>query len=134
MLKIVIGLVLLAHGIGHSMGLLQIFKVASVNPQWHGDSWILTGVAGASVTQAVGAILWTVAIVGFAAVAGVVVGWLPAEWGQPLAIVSSVVSLVGIAFFPIAFPLFSTLGAAAVDVAVLAAVLWFHWVPADLGA
>ena len=66
--------------------------------------------------------------------AGVVVGWLPAEWWEPLAIVSSVVSLVGIAFFPIAFPLFSTLGAAAVDVVVLAAVLWFHWVPADLGA
>lgn len=134
MLKIIIGLVLLAHGIGHSMGLLQIFKVASVNPQWHGDSWLLTGVAGPTVTQAVGAILWTIAIIGFAAVAGVVVGWLPAEWWQPLAIASSVVSLVGIVFFPIAFPLFSTLGAAAVDVVVLAAVLWFHWVPADLGA
>ena len=134
MFKIVVGLVLLAHGIGHSMGLLQIFKVASVNPQWHGDSWILTGVAGPSVTQAVGAILWTVAIVGFAAVAGVVVGWLPAEWWQPLAIVSSVVSLVGVVFFPIAFPLFSTIGAVAVDVVVLAAVLWLNWVPSDLGA
>jgi hypothetical protein len=134
MLKIVVGLVLLAHGIGHSMGLLQIFKVASVNPQWHGDSWILSGVAGPTATQAVGAIIWTIAIVGFAAVAGVVVGWLPAEWWQPLAIVSSVVSLVGVAFFPIAFPLFSTVGAVAIDVAVLAAVLWFHWVPADLGS
>ncbi|HET9520009.1 MAG TPA: hypothetical protein VFO73_03065 [Candidatus Limnocylindrales bacterium] len=134
MLKIIVGLVLLAHGIGHSMGLLQIFKVASVNPQWHGDSWILSGVAGPSVTQAVGAILWTVAIVGFAAVAGVVVGWLPAEWWQPLAIVSSVVSLVGVVFFPIAFPLVSTVGAVAVDVAVLAAVLWLHWVPADIGS
>jgi len=134
MLKIVVGLVLLAHGIGHSMGLLQIFKVASVNPPWQGDSWILSGVAGPTVTQAVGAIIWTVAIVGFAAVAGVVVGWLPAEWWPPLAIVSSVVSLVGVAFFPIAFPLFSTIGAVLVDVVVLAAVLWFHWVPADLGA
>jgi hypothetical protein len=28
----------------------------------------------------------------------------------------------------------STLGAAVVDVAVLVAVLWFHWVPADLPA
>jgi hypothetical protein len=27
-----------AHGIGHGMGLLQLFKVATVNPQWHGDS------------------------------------------------------------------------------------------------
>jgi hypothetical protein len=134
MLKIVVGLVLLAHGIGHSMGLLQIFKVATVNPQWHGDSWILTGVAGSTATQAVGAILWTIAIVGFAAVAGVVVGWLPAAWWPPLAVVSAVVSLIGVAFFPIAFPLVSTIGAVAVDIVVLAAVLWLDWVPADLGA
>jgi hypothetical protein len=31
MLKIVIALVLLAHGIGHSMGLVQLFKVATVH-------------------------------------------------------------------------------------------------------
>ena len=43
MFTFTIALVLLAHGIGHSMGLLQIFNVASVNPQWNGDSWLLTG-------------------------------------------------------------------------------------------
>lgn len=32
MIKIVIALVLLGHGIGHSMGLLQIFKVATISP------------------------------------------------------------------------------------------------------
>lgn len=132
MLKIVIGLVLLAHGIGHSMGLLQVFKVATVNPQWQGDSWLLTGVAGTTATQAIGVALWTLAIVGFAALAAVVVGWLPEAWWQPLAIGSAAISLVGLLFFPIAFPLFSTLGALVVDVAVLAAVLWFHWAPSDL--
>ena len=134
MLRIVIALVLLGHGIGHSMGLMQALKVATVNPQWHGDSWILTGIAGSTVTQAVGAVLWTAAIVGFAAVAGIVVGWLPATWWQPLAVGSSLVSLVGVLFFPLAFPTFSTIGAVAVNVAVLAAVTVFDWTPSDLPA
>lgn len=134
MLNVVIALVLLAHGIGHSMGLLQIFKIATVNPQWQGDSWILTGVAGGPATQAVGAMLWIAAIAGFVALAGVVVGWLPATWWQPLAISSAVVSLVGIALFPIAFPVFSTLGALVVDVVLLAAVLWYHYVPSGIAA
>jgi hypothetical protein len=44
------------------------------------------------------------------------------------------VSSVGVLLFPIAFPTFSTVGAVAVDLAVLAAVLWFHWAPADLAS
>ena len=134
MLRLVIALVLLAHGIGHSMGLLQVFKVATVNPAWHGDSWLLTGVAGPTLTNAFGVVLWALAIFGFAALAAVVMGWLPGEWFQPLAIGSAVISLVGVLFFPMAFPVFSTIGAVAVDVAVLVAVLWMHWVPADLAA
>jgi hypothetical protein len=134
MLKVVIALVLVAHGIGHSMGLLGMLKIADSNPAWHGDSWILTGFAGTTMTQLVGIVLWTVAIVGFAGVAGVVVGWLPAAWWAPLAIVSAVASLAGLLVFPIAFPAFSTLGALVVDVAVLAAVVWYHWAPSDLAA
>lgn len=133
-MKFIIGLVLLAHGIGHSMGLLQVFKVATVNPQWHGDSWILTGLTGATATQAVGAVLWTAAIIGFTLLAGVVVGWLPESWWQPLAIGSSLVSLAGLLFFPLAFPVFSTIGALVVDVVVLGAVLWYHWTPGDLAS
>jgi len=134
MLKIGIALVLLAHGIGHSMGLLQVFKVATVNPAWHGDSWILTGPAGTTVTNLVGSVLWIASIVGFAALAAVVIGWLPATWFAPIAVGSAAVSLAGIALFPVAFPLVSTLGAFVVDAVVLAGVLWFHWLPTDLTA
>lgn len=134
MLKVVIALVLLAHGIGHSMGPIGAFKIATVNPAWHGESWILTGVAGEGLTQAIGAVLWAVAIVGFAALAAIVMGWLPETWWQPLAIGSSLVSLAGLLFFPVAFPVFSSIGAFVVDVAVLVAVLWYGWVPGDLPA
>jgi hypothetical protein len=128
----VIALVLVSHGIGHSMGLLQVFRVASVNPQWHGDSWLLTGFGGPTVTQVVSVLLWSLAIVGFAALGAVVMGWLPLAWWVPLAIGSSLVSLAGLLVFPTAFPLFSTIGALAANVAVLVAVLWFSWAPSEL--
>jgi hypothetical protein len=134
MVKVVIAVVLLAHGIGHSLGLLQVLKVAVVNPQWNGDSWLLSGTAGTTLTHAIGVSLWTIAIVGFAAAAAVVVGWLPASWWQPVAIVSAVVSLVGLALFPAAFPTFSTVGALVVDLAVLAAIFWARWAPSELAA
>jgi hypothetical protein len=134
MLKMIIALVLLSHGIGHSMGLLQVFKLATVNPQWNGDSWLLTGAAGSAISQIVAVSLWTLAIVGFAALAAVVVGWLPEAWWVPLAVGASAVSLAGLFLFPVAFPLFSTIGASAANVAVLVAVLWFQWVPSDLAA
>ena len=134
MIKLLIGGVLLAHGIGHSLGPLQVFRVATVNPQWHGDSWLLTGSLGTSVAQGIGIVLWALSIVGFAALAGVVVGWLPASWWEPLAIGSAAVSLLSIALFPMAFPSFSTLAAVAVDVALLGAVLVAHWTPSDAPA
>jgi hypothetical protein len=116
------------------MGLLQIFKVATISPEWNGDSWLLTGIAGPGATQAMGAVLWTSAMVGFVALAGVVFGWLPEAWWSTLAIGASAASLAGLLLFPTAFPTFSSIGAFAVDVAVLASVLWFHWVPSDLAA
>ncbi len=132
MLRILIALVLLAHGIGHSMGLLAVFKIATVNPAWDGESWLLTGAAGRMATQAIAVLVWTVAIVGFTALAAMVMGWLPAAWFTPVAIVSSVVSLVGLLLFPVAFPTFSTIGAMLVDLGVLLAVGWYHWLPSDL--
>ena len=127
MVKVVLALVLLAHGIGHSMGLLQAFKVATVNPQWQGDSWILSGIAGPTITTAVGVVIWSAAILGFTALAGVMLGWLPATWWQPLAVAAAAVSLVGLFLFPVAFPTMSTIGALAVDVILLVAVLWERW-------
>lgn len=131
-LKIIVALVLLAHGIGHSMGILQVFKVATINPAWDGRSWLISGVAGGTVTQVIGVALWAVALIGFGVLAGVVIGWFPETWWGPLAIVSSVASLAGLALFPTAFPTFSSVGALVVDLAVLASVLWLQWVPSDL--
>jgi len=132
MLRMIIALVLVSHGIGHSMGLMQVFKIATVNPRWNGDSWLLTGPTGPTITNLVAVSVWILAIVGFAAAGAVTLGWLPGAWFAPLAIGSSIVSLAGLFFFPLAFPTFSTIGALAANVVVLVAVLWFDWVPSDL--
>lgn len=134
MLKLVVALVLVAHGIGHSMGILGAFKLATVNPAWQGDSWILGDLVGPAASQTIGTALWALAIVGFIMLGAVVMGWLPAAWWQPLAIGSSVASLLGLLLFPIAFPTFSTLGAVSVDLAVLLAATWYGWAPSDLTA
>jgi hypothetical protein len=134
MVKIVVAVVLFAHGIGHVLGPLQVAKVAQVNPTWAGDSWLLTGVAGQMASNVVGLVLWVAAVVGFVASAAVVMGWLPASWWVPLAVGSSVVSLVAIALFPAAFPLTSTIGAVIVDIAVLVAVVGLKWAPTALPA
>jgi hypothetical protein len=128
-MKFVIAAVLFAHGIGHVMGPLQVFKVAVVNPAWAGDSWLLTGAGGQTLGQAIGIVLWMTALVGFVAAAAVVMGWLPVTWWVPLAVVSSVASLAAIGLFPTAFPTFSTIGAVVVDLVTLLAVLGLRWVP-----
>ena len=134
MLRYLIALVLLAHGIGHTIGIMQTLRLTTVNPGWNGDSWLLTGVAGSAVTNAIGIALWTAAMLGFVLAAGVVVGWLPTDWWRPLAIGASLCSLAGILLFPAAFPTFSTIGALIVDIVVLGAVLWSQWAPTDLAA
>jgi hypothetical protein len=128
-MKFVIAAVLFAHGIGHVMAPLQVFKVAVINPAWAGDSWLLTGAGGQTLGQAIGMVLWMTALVGFVVAAAVVMGWLPVTWWVPLAVVSSIASLAAIGLFPTAFPTFSTIGAVVVDLATLLAVLGLHWVP-----
>jgi len=124
-----IAVILFAHGVGHSMGILQTTGVATINPAWNGESWLLSGSLGSTLANIAGVIVWSVAIVGFCAVAATVVGWLPATWFEPLAVVSAAVSLAGILAFPMAFPMFSTIGAVVVDLAVLFAAIALHWQP-----
>jgi hypothetical protein len=131
MVNLIVAVVLFAHGVGHVMAPMQIARIATVNPDWGGDSWLLTGPMGSTLTHAVAIVLWLLALVGFVLLAGVVLGWLPSSWWVPLAIGSSVVSLVAIVLFPQAMPAASVVGAVAVDVAVLVAVTWLQWSPSS---
>lgn len=134
MLKIVIGVVLLAHGIGHVLGLFPVVGAAptSALPRWTGESWLLPS-APAQLAHLIGAVLWVVALVGFVLLSAVVLGWLTEAWWQPIAITSAVASLVAILLFPSGFPtVVNIVGAAVVDLAVIVGTIVYDWTPSVL--
>jgi hypothetical protein len=133
-MQIVIAIVLAAHGIGHSLGLFPLVGLAptAALPKWTGESWLLRGRASMPM-RVVSGLLWLAAAVGFVLLAAVVMGWLPEAWWQPLAVAASAVSLVALVIFPSGFPTaVNLIGAAAVDIGVLVAVIAYSWAPSAL--
>ncbi len=133
--NLIIGIVLIAHGIGHVLGYFPIFGWASVDG-WTGESWLLTAPIGVAGANAIALVLWTIPMVGFTlAGLGVLGIAVPTTWIRPLAVVSAVVSIAGIVLFWHAFPTMTNrIGAIAVDIVVLWAVLVAHWPSSDVVA
>ena len=126
--RIVIAVVILAHGIGHVLFLAPCLGFS----QWgqSAQSWLLTGRLGDTVTRLAGGLLWLVAIVSFAA-AGV--GLLvQAPWWRTLAVIPAVVSLLALALFAGGGNNQATLSAAGMDVVILVSLLWLRWPSAEL--
>jgi hypothetical protein len=126
--RIVVALVILAHGIGHVLFLAPCLGFT----QWgqSAQSWLLTGLLGDSVTRLLGGLLWLVAIAGFTA-AGV--GLLGQHaWWRTLAVASAGVSLLALALFVSGIGTQPVLSAAVMDVAILVALLWIDWPSVDL--
>ncbi len=79
---------------------------------------------------AVASAFWVVSLIGF--VAAAIAFWgigLPGEAWRPLAVVSALVSMAGIVLFFGTWPMFNTLAALAMNVAVLIALLGLRWPP-----
>jgi len=132
MWRIVIAVVLLAHGIGHSLGLFPAFGLAK-NERWTDHSWLLTNFIVESAARWSGVVLWLAAMFGFIGSALGFYGVLIPQW-RLLAIGSAIVSLAGLSLYWNAFPsLGNKIGAIAVDVIILVALLWAHWPASDIG-
>lgn len=123
--------VLLVHGIGHTQGVLAGLGVSSTET-WHGKSWMLTGPLGESTSRTLGLIIYSACTVGFIAAGLGVMGWLvPNDWWRTLALVSAVISLIGlILYWHSLVALFNKIGALGVNLAVLIGLLLLTW-PAD---
>ena len=135
-LRLIIGLVLLVHGIGHVMAFLPALNITSTN-KWHHRSWLLTPVIGDTASRVISIILYGAAFIGFIAAALGLFGWLvPHDLWRSLAVVSAVISLIALALFWNSFAsLFpNKIGAIAVNIAVLVCLLWLNWpTEADIG-
>jgi hypothetical protein len=132
-LRFLIPAVLIVHGVGHTMGILPALGLASTDT-WHSRSRLLTPVLGDKAARAISVILWLVAVLG-AIGAGLGAFGLPvtqSSW-RTLAVVSAIVSLVGLVLFWNAFSaFFNKAGAIGVDVASLVGILMLNWPPPDL--
>jgi len=135
MWRTVIAIVLLAHGIGHSLGMFPALGLAKTE-RWSDHSWLMTNFIGESAARWLGVLLWLAVMLGFIGAGLGFYGILvPQDWWRSLAAASAVVSLVGLALYWNAFPsLINKIGAIAVDVAVLVALLWAHWQTADIAS
>ncbi len=117
-IRILIAGALLVHGIGHTLG---IWKFAR--------AWPFLRVPESPLRLAEG-ILWVLVCIGFVlsfmSFYGVLV---PAGWWRPLATVFAVISLVILLLFGRSWPAFNFIGASAMNVAILAGLLWLNWPP-----
>ena len=133
LLRTVLGGVLLLHGLGHSGAIGALAWIARFGPEHTGDwtrarSWLLPALAPTTATT-VACVVWALALVGFAATALAFWGiGLPVDAWRGLALVSALVSAAGIVVFFGTWPMFNTLAALGVNVAVLAG-LWLQWPP-----
>jgi hypothetical protein len=135
--RLVIAGALLLHGLGHG-GALAALAWIGARPgtdtgPWHAArSWLATGLSAGTAT-AVASSFWIASLIGF--VAAALAFWgiaLPAEAWRPLAVASALVSLVGIVVFFGTWPMFNTLAALAMNVAVLVALVGMRWPPETL--
>jgi len=117
-------IVMVMHGIGHIMGFLAAWTKIPVG--WRDAPWLLGG--GYHITSPVGAawgLLWLVVLIGFVG-AGLGLIWSQ-PWWLALAVASAVVSLVAILPWWTSAPLGAAVGGVVVDLVIL-------WLASPLGA
>jgi hypothetical protein len=132
LIKIIIPLVFLLHGLGHggAIGaLISIDRGLSSGKWLSARSWLFPNLP-ARTAKAVAITFWGLSLLGFVAAAlsfwGILV---PVEWWRQLALIFASISFIGIVVFWGRWPMFNTLAAQAVNLAVILTQLWFHWPP-----
>jgi hypothetical protein len=133
-LRIIVPLALILHGIGHWMGILTAVGVIKTD-SWNSRSWLLTDPLGITTTRVLALVIWVMVFAGFLAAGAGAWGWsvTGGSW-RTLAVVCSVLSLVGLFFFWNAFAaLFpNKIGAIAINVIALVGILIAGWPSTDV--
>lgn len=131
-IKLIAAGTLLLHGLGHGGALgalawIQLSPGSTTGPWVAARSWLVPSLSGGTAT-ALASAFWIASLVGFVITAmsfwGVVVS---SEVWRPLAVASALVSAAGIVLFFGTWPMFNTLAALGMNVAVLVAVVWLRW-------
>jgi hypothetical protein len=123
----------MVHGIAHigALGALMWigYSPGTATGGWlPARSWLFPSLS-ASTATALASIFWVVALLGFVVVALSFWGIrVPVRVWRPVAVVSAVVSTIGVVLFFGTWPMFNTIAALGMNVvAVLIALLWPLW-------
>ena len=120
-IRILIAGALFVHGIGHTLG---IWKPARSLPFLDVPE---------STLRLIGGVVWVLVAVGFMVSSmgffGIIV---PPNGWRTLAVLFAVISLVAIILFGRNWPTFNLIGAYAMNIATLIALLWRHWPPLEM--
>jgi len=131
-IKVLIAGGLLLHGLGHggAIGALVALGRGTSGGLWlPARSWLFPSLA-APTARTVATAFWVLSMIGFVAASMSFWGILvPGNAWRQLALASSIVSILGIAFFFGTWPTFNTLAALTMNIAVLVTQLWLHWPP-----
>ena len=130
-LRWVLGIVVIAHGLGHVLFMPLLNGVMRLETD--GRSWLVSPVLGDGATGVLASVLAGIVAVAFvAAGVGIIV---QAPWWRTLAVGASVLSIVVVVAMWNGIPSSSAAFALVFDVVVLAALLVVHWPsPETLGA
>jgi len=133
-LRTIIPLALILHGIGHWMGIMTAAGVIKTD-SWNSRSWLLSDPLGDTTTRLLALIIWALVFAGFLASGAGAWGWSVTEdsW-RTLAVVCSVLSLVGLFFFWNAFAMIfpNKIGAIAINMIALVGILIADWPSTDV--
>lgn len=119
MTKLIVAVVLIAHGIGHVMAPQAAFVPPGAFPRT--AHMVATGMTITSDGGRLLSLLWILPFVGF--LAGTYGLWAGTEWWRPVLVASAAFSIVAVLPWWGVMPVFSYLGALAVDVIVLVGLL-----------
>ncbi len=135
LIKVLIAGILLVHGLGHggAIGALITIDRGVPGGQWKAaHSWLFPNLAP-KTAKTVATIFWALSLVGFVVAALSFWGWIfPISLWRPVALVFAFISFTGIALFWGNWPVFNTLAAQAVNLAVIVTQLFMHWPPQDM--
>ena len=131
-IKLLIAVVLLVHGLGHIGALMSIIvnwraRGTSTGAWLPARSWLLPALTP-QVAKTIACTFWVLSTLGFVAAAMSFWGiLLPGDIWRQLALVTSVISTLGIFLFLGTWPTFNTVAALGVNLVVLITQLWLHW-------
>lgn len=120
MLKAIVALVVAAHGIGHVLFLIPLLGIADWGQSMR--SWLL---GTDTLAKIVGGIIWIASMAGFLLAAYGLFSLT--DWWRNVAIVSAIVSLVGLILFFANPPSSPVISAAVFNLIILVALLVFNW-------